>query len=108
MSRDVRPLRSLPAADDELVTLVGRLCDGTASHEDCTRLDQCLAEPAAVECYCAMLELEASLQWWWHTIPAGQDAGVLEMIAARAAPAQPQASAALPPLPSRQAHASWS
>ena len=108
MSRDVHPLRSLPAVDDELVALIGRLCDGTASHEDCTRLDQCLADPAAVECYCAMLELEASLQWWWHTMPSGQDAMVLEMIAALAAPVQPRASAALPSPPSRDVRTAWS
>lgn len=69
MSDEIQPLRSLPAVDGEFFALVGRLCDGVASREDCARLDQHLADPVAVECYCALLELEASLHWWWHAEP---------------------------------------
>lgn len=94
MSHDRQPLRSIPAIDDELFVLVGRLCDGVASREDCARLDERLTDPAAIDCYCAMLELEASLQWWWHPERPDEALPTLEKIMASVAAVPPTIPAA--------------
>ncbi|MEI6659279.1 MAG: FecR family protein [Planctomycetota bacterium] len=101
MSHDGHSPCSMPPVDDELFMLIGRLCDGVATHEDCARLDQHLAADAAVECYCAVLELEASLQWWWQAAPAEHSFPTLEEIVATAAPV-PQPMPAAPPR-----HTAW-
>ncbi len=56
-----------PPADDELIVLIGRLCDGVLSRADCTRLETLMhGSPQAIAIYCAALELNAALQWRWY------------------------------------------
>jgi hypothetical protein len=58
---------ALPPADDELIVLIGRLCDGVLSRADCTRLETLMrSSPQAIAIYCAALELNAALQWRWY------------------------------------------
>jgi hypothetical protein len=64
--RRSRAAVALPPADDELLVLIGLLCDGLLSRADCTRLETLMREsPQAIDVYCAALELNAALQWRW-------------------------------------------
>lgn len=83
---------SLPSriSDDELLVLIGRLCDGMLSRPDCTRLESLMrASPQAIDVYCAALELNAALQWRWHKARRASR----EAAAARPAEAAPPAKA---------------
>lgn len=65
--RGSRAAVALPPADDELLVLIGRLCDGVISRGDCTRLETLMRGSAqAIDVYCAAVELNAALQWRWH------------------------------------------
>lgn len=63
----IRPLATIPDADSELFTLTSRLCDATATRDDCRRLESLLQQDGAVDVYLAAMEVHAALDWWWHT-----------------------------------------
>ncbi len=62
----IRPLATIPDADSELFTLTSRLCDATATRDDCRRLELLLQQDGAVDVYLAAMEVHAALDWWWH------------------------------------------
>ena len=74
----IRPLATIPDADSELFTLTNRLCDATATRDDCRRLESLLADDDAVAAYLAAMEVHAALDWWWHASGSQplRDAGV--------------------------------
>ncbi len=65
MSVPVPPLTAISLAepDAELLTTICRVCDGEATRADMDRLEQLLADPAAVTLYLAVRELDATLIW---------------------------------------------
>lgn len=70
----IRPLDSLPALESELFTLINLVCDGTASRDTYAGLETILSDPkqpAAIDLYCAAMELHTSLAWRWHA-PRGE------------------------------------
>lgn len=78
--RGSRAAVALPPADDELLVLIGRLCDGVLSRGECTRLETLMRGSAqAIDVYCAAVELNAALQWRWHTPrwPRGKPAAMV-------------------------------
>ena len=73
-TQPIRPLAAVPSVDSELFTLINRLCEATATRDDYGRLESLLTDPAttgAIDVYCAVMEVHASLSWRWHTAPAG-------------------------------------
>jgi len=65
MSMPVPPLTAISLADpdSELLRTICRVCDGQATRADMDRLEQRLADPAAVTLYLAIRELDATLIW---------------------------------------------
>jgi hypothetical protein len=65
MSVPVPPLTAISLAepDSDLMTTICRVCDGQATRADMDRLEQLLADPAAVTLYLAVRELDATLIW---------------------------------------------
>lgn len=93
---------SLPSliSDDELLVLIGRLCDGVLTRADCTRLESLMRESAhAIDVYCAALELNAALQWRWHKARRASREAAAAHPAEAAAPAKAVKAAPRVPTP---------
>jgi hypothetical protein len=56
-------IAAFPPADSDLLSLIGHLCDGDATPEQCRTLEALLADPEALAIYCAVTELHSSLAW---------------------------------------------